>query len=164
MTSSFLFWKHIDHFRYCKWMICLTHRAFCLFFFNPWHLKYWVAFYHIGMTLRVVNVLGLPWWLSNKESACQCRRHGLDPWSREIPDTSKHLSPNATAVEPLLWSLGTWTIEAHAPQQEKPQQWEAWALTIERWPHSPQLEKNQRNNKDPAQPKIKQINFFFKKE
>ena len=23
---------------------------------------------------------GLPWWLSGKESACQCRRHGFDPW------------------------------------------------------------------------------------
>ena len=22
---------------------------------------------------------GLPWWLSGKESACQCRRHGYDP-------------------------------------------------------------------------------------
>ena len=24
--------------------------------------------------------LGLAWWLSGKESACQWRRHGLDPW------------------------------------------------------------------------------------
>ena len=22
---------------------------------------------------------GLPWWLSDKESACQCSRHGFDP-------------------------------------------------------------------------------------
>ena len=22
---------------------------------------------------------GLPWWLSDKESSCQCRRHGFDP-------------------------------------------------------------------------------------
>ena len=28
---------------------------------------------------------GLPWWLSGKESFCQCRRLGLDPWDREIP-------------------------------------------------------------------------------
>ena len=28
---------------------------------------------------------GLPWQLSSKESACQCRRHALDPWIREIP-------------------------------------------------------------------------------
>ena len=28
---------------------------------------------------------GLPWWLSGKESACQCRRCGFNPWVRKIP-------------------------------------------------------------------------------
>ena len=28
---------------------------------------------------------GLPWWLSGKESSCQCRRQRLHPWVREIP-------------------------------------------------------------------------------
>ena len=28
---------------------------------------------------------GLPWWLSGKESTCQCRRPGFDPWVRKIP-------------------------------------------------------------------------------
>jgi len=27
---------------------------------------------------------GLPWWLSNKESACSCRRHGFEPWVGKI--------------------------------------------------------------------------------
>ena len=26
--------------------------------------------------------LGLPWWLSDKESICQCRRRGFDPEER----------------------------------------------------------------------------------
>ena len=30
------------------------------------------------------NILGFPWWLSGKESACWCRRHGFDPCSRKI--------------------------------------------------------------------------------
>ena len=30
----------------------------------------------------ILNVL--PRWLSGKESACQCRRHGFDPWVRKI--------------------------------------------------------------------------------
>ena len=34
----------------------------------------------------------LPWWLSGKEPACQCRRHGFNPWSRKIPQ--------ATATKP----------------------------------------------------------------
>ena len=29
--------------------------------------------------------MDFPWWLSGKESACQCRGHGFDPWSRKIP-------------------------------------------------------------------------------
>ena len=29
--------------------------------------------------------LGLPRWLSGKESAYQCRGRGFDPWSRKIP-------------------------------------------------------------------------------
>ena len=28
---------------------------------------------------------GLPWWVSSKESAWQCRRWGFDPWVRKIP-------------------------------------------------------------------------------
>ena len=31
----------------------------------------------------------LPWWLSSKESACQCRRHRFDPWIGKILWTSK---------------------------------------------------------------------------
>ena len=29
--------------------------------------------------------MGLPWWFSDKELACQFRRHGFDPWVRKIP-------------------------------------------------------------------------------
>ena len=32
---------------------------------------------------------GLPTWLSGKESACQCRRHGFDPWVGKIPWSRK---------------------------------------------------------------------------
>jgi len=29
--------------------------------------------------------LGLSWWLSGKESICQCRRLRFDPWVRKMP-------------------------------------------------------------------------------
>ena len=29
--------------------------------------------------------MGLPWWLSGKESAYQCKRHRFNPWVRKIP-------------------------------------------------------------------------------
>ena len=33
----------------------------------------------------IEQTLALPWWLSGKESACQCRRRGFNPWAGEIP-------------------------------------------------------------------------------
>ena len=35
--------------------------------------------------MMVKKLRGLPWWLSGKESACQLRRHGFDPWVGKIP-------------------------------------------------------------------------------
>ena len=34
---------------------------------------------------------GLPWWLSSKESACQCSRHRFRPWVRKMPWRRKWL-------------------------------------------------------------------------
>ena len=32
-----------------------------------------------------VGVGVLPWWFSDKESTCQCRRHRSDPWVGTVP-------------------------------------------------------------------------------
>ena len=45
---------------------------------------------------------GFPWWLRGKESVCQCRRPGLDPWSGKIPQATEQLSPCTTIIEPEL--------------------------------------------------------------
>ena len=45
-----------------------------------------------GLLHALLNVIsqfihplrGLPWWLSGKEPACQCRRRGFDLWVRKI--------------------------------------------------------------------------------
>ena len=37
--------------------------------------------------------LGLPWWRSGWESACQCGGHGFEPWSGRIPRAAEQLSP-----------------------------------------------------------------------
>ena len=70
-----------------------------------------------------------------------------------------YLSLWSRACVPQLLSSCTTTTEActpkaHAPQQEKPPQWEACAPWLESGPHSPQLEKSPHSNEDPAQPKI----------
>ena len=48
------------------------------------------------------HFLGLPWWLSGKESACHFRRHWLDPWSRRIPRAVEQISPCTSTVGLVL--------------------------------------------------------------
>ena len=45
-------------------------------------------------SLNIINnpiryIFRIPWWLSGKDSACQCRRHGFNPWVRKIPWSRK---------------------------------------------------------------------------
>ena len=42
----------------------------------------------------------LPWWRSGWESACQCREHRFEPWSRKFPPAAEQLGPWATTTEP----------------------------------------------------------------
>ena len=44
--------------------------------------------------------VGLPWWRSGWESACQCRGHRFEPWSGKIPHAVEQLGPWATITEP----------------------------------------------------------------
>ena len=46
--------------------------------------------------------IGLTLWLSNKESICQCRRRGFNPWSGKIPHALEQLSAGASDVESVL--------------------------------------------------------------
>ena len=45
-------------------------------------------------------MIGLPWWHSGWESACQCKGHGFEPWSGRIPHATEQLGPWATTAEP----------------------------------------------------------------
>ena len=61
------------------------------------------------------STLGFPWWLSGEESACQCRGHGFDLWSRKIPHPTEQLSLCTTTAELVIYSLGATTTEALEP-------------------------------------------------
>ena len=52
---------------------------------------------HLKFTLKMS--VGLPWWRSGWESACQCRGHGFKPWSGRIPHVAEQLGPWATTTE-----------------------------------------------------------------
>ena len=47
-----------------------------------------------------MDLIGLPWWCSGWESACQCRGHGFEPRSGRIPHAAEQLGPWATTTEP----------------------------------------------------------------
>ena len=83
--------------------------------------------------------MGLPWWLSGKESICQCRRHGFNPWSRNILLASGQWSLCSRARE--LQLLKPTCSRVHAPQEEKPLHWEVHPTQLESSPRLPQLEK-----------------------
>src|SRR5574339_227989 len=38
----------------------------------------------LALLCQFYNLQGLPWWISDKESSCLCRRCGFDPWVRKI--------------------------------------------------------------------------------
>ena len=71
--------------------------------------------------------VGLPWWSSGWESACQCRGYRFDPWSRRILHPEGQVSP----PDPRACAL----------QQGKPPEREAHTQQLESSPGSPQLEK-----------------------
>ena len=56
-----------------------------------------------------ICLMGLPWWSSGWESACECRGHGFNPWSGKIPRVAEPWSPpmchncwSPLAPEPVL--------------------------------------------------------------
>ena len=106
------------------------------------------------------QIRGLPWWLSGKESACQCKGHRFDPWSRKIPHASEQLSPRATITEPTRLrhgSLHASHTEAYTPHTRKPTRYTAHAPQPEKLPHrearTPHPEKSPHSSEELAQPK-----------
>ena len=102
--------SNVSAFQYAIWWhliskhwnnpIWLKQRAICIWFIfllasqlqssmdivcqkNKTHLCFWI--------LNILNIMliyvwtDLPWWLSDKEFACHCRRSRFDPWVRKIP-------------------------------------------------------------------------------
>ena len=66
---------------------------------------------------------GLPWWLSGRESACQCRRHKFDPWVGKIPAEG-----NGYLLHILAWDI-PWTEEAGGLQSMGLQKSLTWLNT-----------------------------------
>ena len=78
--------------------------------YNPWDRK------ESGMTelltFTSIIIVGLPRWLSGKESTCQCRKHGFDPWVGKIPWRRKWQS-TLVIVSGDSMDRGTWWATVH---------------------------------------------------
>ena len=84
-------------------------------------------------------------WPSRYKSTCQCRGHGLDPWSGKIPHAMGQLSQCAAITEPVLQSLCSATREATAVSP---------CTTKNNSPARCNQRKPTCNNTDPAWPKV----------
>ena len=95
---------------YQAWLIINTSRTFKKQITRLYTLPRTLLFTHL-FSRRLIWVdlivrLGLPWWLSGKESACQCprcRRHKFNPWVGKIPWRRKW--------QPILAYKIPWTEE-----------------------------------------------------
>ena len=78
-----------------------------------------------SVTERKKETKGLPWWLSDKESACQCRRHKSDPWLRRF-----HMPLSLCSRDQELQRLSPWAAaaEARAPWSPRSTMTEATTL------------------------------------
>ena len=98
---------------------------------------------------------GLPWCLSGKESAYQCRRLRFNPWSREIPRAAGQLSPCGTTTEAQV-------PIARVPHPEKPLRWEDRKPQLESGSHS-QLEQAHAQQQKPSATKNISKRIFLKR-
>ena len=115
-----------------------------------------------------IQTLGLPWWFSCKESACQWMETRVQSLAQENPTCRRATKPVHHSYWACALELGSCNYWTHVPQllkpaglstcplqQEKPPKWEACVLQLERSSHLLQLEKSLRSTKDSAQPKNK---------
>ena len=65
---------------------------------------------------QALGTWGLPWWLSGKESTCQCRRHRFDPWVGKIP---WRMAWQPSQVFLPGESHGQWSLEGYSPWGHK---------------------------------------------
>ena len=86
---------------------------------------------------------GLPRWLSDKESACQCRRHRryeIDPLVRKIPWSGKWQPALCSCLENSM-DRGSWWVTVHGVLKSQTRRrdwahrnaWNIYLLSAQMW-------------------------------
>ena len=60
--------------------------------------------------------MGLSWWLSGKESTCQCRTRQFDPWIRKIPLEEEMATHSSILAWEMLWTVGPGQLQSMGSQ------------------------------------------------
>ena len=63
--------------------------------------------------MATLGYMGLPWWFSSKGCACQCRRHGFNPWVRKVPWRRKLLPTQYSSCLGNTMDKGAWRAIGH---------------------------------------------------
>ena len=89
------------------------HMCFCRWNFQALSHCYRTAMPETQLLCFLETAVGLPWWLSGKESTCPCRRHGFHPQYGKIPHSAEQLSLCSTTRE------ATTTRSPHTTTRER---------------------------------------------
>ena len=95
----------------CEWSFIFGNWSFIFGkLFSSWVEDMYLLFQvFYSCQLIYFNVyIGLPWWLSSIESACQFRRLGFSPWVRKIPESKKR-QPTPDIVHGISRVAKGWT-------------------------------------------------------
>ena len=79
-------------------------------------MKLSILKYHIKRILCLL--LDFPGWLHGKESACQCRRHGFNPWVGKIPWNRKWQPTLNSCLENFIDRGAQWVTVHGAAETE----------------------------------------------
>ena len=60
------------------------------------------------------HTYGLPWWLSSKESSCQCKRCGFNLWVKNIP-----VFLNGKSYRQRSQFIGSWRVGYHLTTKQR---------------------------------------------
>ena len=70
----------------------------------------------IGLNVVLLHI-ELPWWLSGKESICQCRRCEFDPWVARSPGEGNSNPLQYSYLENPM-GRGVWQATVHGVTKE----------------------------------------------
>ena len=93
-------------------------------------LLYVYYFYKISKVFcpSPIEVLGLSWCLSGKESTCQCRRHRFDPWVGEGNGYTPIFLPGKSHGQSSLAGCGPWGQKWVGHNLVTQQEWKTYVL------------------------------------